>query len=189
MTRKPARAHIASDDATRPDTVPAALRFADESVPSSVFEAAGPRVLEPYAARPEILPPADEATVNYGPPGGFPPGDGRAQKHSPSHITKAPRSGTRNKQPSIETPVERRPHLHESDENEGARVYDRQRITASARQAARAPGSKLRLLVLAFLTAGTGGFIGVSLGNGSLQRTVERWFDSGGKHAPVNAPA
>jgi hypothetical protein len=95
MIRRAPRYDNDPDVITRPDTVPAVLRFAEESSPA--IETGAHRELKPY---PAVPPPSDEATVVYAL---------SAMQPTPRVVTPLPelRSGTRNSLASTVPPPSR----------------------------------------------------------------------------------
>lgn len=189
--KQPARlSDIGPEANTRPDTVPAALRFADDSMPSSVFEPR-PRELAPYSAVPELSARFDEPTVPDPALQRVSPVPPRVSEDHPApDRTVVPRSGTRHRLVSTVPPprVQRERERVRSD----AALRDEQPPAEERRTTLASPSSERSLnrhqaFLLALLTVFASAWFGASLGSGSLGRLFERSRDEV-PAPPVAAP-
>jgi hypothetical protein len=207
MTRKPlVLLYDRSADAnTRPDTVPCAVRFDEDSSLWSGKEEPTERELAPYAVRPELPLARDEATVAY------PLSPASTQDHRISEVRlastppAAPRSGPRHSVP----PIPAAPaapaianYLTPGSGDDGPTTSleptnggGEQRKGAPLPSATRPP--QRWLLALVVLVAVIPAFLfGMSLGSGRLQRATQAFFGTtsatavppGPKHVPASRP-
>jgi hypothetical protein len=150
---QPARHRFVYDNdpegSTRPDTVPAALRFAETSDVSSGVEQRGTRELAPYPGLTDLPTPRDEPTV-VDPP---------LRRASSVAVPRDPQ--------------ERRA----TDAVQELPSGRRHRTISTVPE--RAPGNRRFPLVIGFvLTAIASAGVGTTLGNGSLERVVGRLVSS-----------
>ncbi len=204
MTRRAPRYDNDPGVITRPDTVPAAIRFAEDSLTG--FDTKINRELAPY---PTLQPLSDEPTVNYAIVSPF----ADAQGHTPSDANAEARSGTQQMLASTVPPPSRtrlkldsatNEDVERAEEHRSSPRAEERRPRAAGRRSNPAlasmpapapmpfetPRKGTRTFLLGAVTAIVAAAIGASLGNGSLQGAVEQLFGDGTESAAVTlAPA
>lgn len=178
---EPARRRVVYDNdperITRPDTVPAALRFAENSDVSSGVEPRGMRELAPYPSLPDVLPPRDEPTVVD------PPVQRVEEERRAIDAVKELRSGPRHRTVSTVPPPSRARQKLARPVNVVTRAEEQRRrpeqVASTAALSPKAPVNRRWPLVIAFaLTAIVSAGVGTTLGNGSVQRVIGRLVDA-----------
>ena len=162
---------------TRPDTVPAALRFTETSdISSGVEQRGATRELAPYPALRDVTPPPGEATV-VDPPlrRALESAQHASEQRREADALKELRSGPRHRVVSTVPPPSRARRKPAGAVN----VVTRSEAQQPRPEQARAPGNRRWPLVLAFvLTALASAAVGTTLGNGSVERFVGRLVES-----------
>jgi hypothetical protein len=170
---------------TRPDTVPAALRFAETSdISSGVEQRGATRELAPYPGLRDVPPPRDEPTV-IDPPlrRASLPVQRVSEERRATEALQELRSGPRHRTVSTVPPPSRARRKLARAVNVVTRSEEQRRrpeqVPSIASLPGRAPVNRRWPLVLAFvLTAMASAAAGTTLGNGSVERLVGRLVDS-----------
>jgi hypothetical protein len=190
------------DANTRPDTVPAALRFNDDSATWSNLSQRGERELAPYTSRPEILPPSDEPTVADRSLWRMPVPERRAADERPKRETPMPSSGLRHRLASTAPPPVRKqpepaPDTHETEVDAApapAHIPTLRRspqgrssaTSLSTPPRAHRKNSRMFVITVALMTI-PASVLGMSVGNGSLERAFTSLL--GARAEPQLTPA
>jgi hypothetical protein len=191
-----------AEESTRPDIVPAKVRFAEECVPRSGVDHRTPNELAPYSEVPAMPLTLSDVTVpdlalqravvvSAPVPTGF-PGVSAAQMPRiktpvPRLITPLPHSGTRHREASTVPPPRARrradsspsqPRAAEPPPPAGAVVEDVD-LSLQPRR------NRGRVVLFAGLTAFLASVVGASIGSGNFERVTERLLGALPKHEPV----